>query len=129
MKRAGLAVLVLLVLTLCLTPACSIRLKNRVSASNGTMKDGTYTNEFFGISFSIPDGWTVATNEEMDRITNMGSEVAAGNNEDLKKELERGNVKVLDLLFAFRYPLNHTGSFNYNFMCMAEELGGLGKGW
>ncbi len=32
--------------------------------TRGTVADGVYTNEYFGLSFKIPDGWRAFTDEE-----------------------------------------------------------------
>ncbi len=32
--------------------------------TRGTVTDGVYTNEYFGLSFTIPDGWRALTDEE-----------------------------------------------------------------
>ena len=45
------------------------------SFTKGEVEDGVYTNEFAGLTFEIPDGWDVLSDEEIMATMNAGLEV------------------------------------------------------
>jgi hypothetical protein len=96
---------------------------SQTAITMGEMKDGIYTNNYFGITFSIPKDWTIANDKEKEQLSNIGSQMVAGDDENLKNQLDLAKVRVLNLLFAFRHPLSYNQGFNSSFLCMAENLG------
>ncbi|MGI6621878.1 MAG: hypothetical protein ACOX4T_01790 [Acetivibrionales bacterium] len=100
--------------------------KDSKTVTLGVQEGRKYTNSYFGLELNVPEGWYVASEEEKADLMQASQEVIAENNEDLAKKIDLSEEKVLYLLFASKYPLNHQG-LNPNVMCMAENLGLLGK--
>jgi len=63
MKLSGFLVVVCAVLahSLALAQSVGAGSSNSLTFENGTIANGTYSNECFGFSFSIPDGWLINT--------------------------------------------------------------------
>ena len=99
--------------------------KDSKTVTLGVQEGRKYTNSYFGLELNVPEGWYVASEEEKADLMQASQEVIAENNEDLAKKIDLSEEKVLYLLFASKYPLNHQG-LNPNVMCMAENLGLLG---
>lgn len=120
MKRA---LFILLALCLLLTMGCSKAMENasKKAVSMGEMKDHTYTNDYFGITFSIPDDWKILSEEEIEKLKEASGEIVP--NEEAKEQMDLAEVKTLDLVYAFKYELNYTDGINPNMSCVGENLG------
>lgn len=78
------ALLLLAVIFILGVTACS---KNE-EVTLGEVKNGKYTNEYFGMELDVPDGWTVYTQDELNELMKTGTEVVnevTDNNIDLDK--------------------------------------------
>ncbi len=85
---------------------------------SGSINNGIYTNDFFGISISIPTNWHVASEEELIQMIEEGNEMVAGDDEDLQKLIQESNLRTVFLLSTTSNdPLS-----NASFMVMAEKL-------
>lgn len=49
--------------------------KKSAEFSRGTVENNVYTNDFCGLTFEVPDGWDVYTDEEVMETMNIGLEV------------------------------------------------------
>ena len=60
--------------------------KNDPKISLGSWNENTYTNDFLGISYTMPDGWVRKTDEEILEDMELGAELI-GNNSELNKKI------------------------------------------
>lgn len=119
MKKLRVLTALLLIVVLSLT-GCSNQSKK---ITLGEINENTYTNDFFGMTFTIDDDWYILSREEMAAISDAGSEVLAEANEDMAKKADLAKEKTLNLLFISQHPLDQTEDTNANFFCIAENLG------
>lgn len=84
-----------------------------LGAFNGT----TYTNDFLGMSFKIPDSWSVATSDQIAQALNIGADILKQDATGLSKE------KVLYLAMALEKPYGTQGGFNANVNLVGTNLG------
>ena len=119
--------LLIVLLTLCilLTVGCTqiIEASTNKVISMGEMNDHTYTNDYFGLEFSLPQSWTILTEDEIEIITQAGAELVADGNEELEEELELSEVKTLNLVYSYKHDLSYAEAFNPSISCIAENLG------
>jgi len=92
----------------------------------GTQEGTKYTNEYFGLELKLPEGWTIASDEEKEAVFQTGQDVIAENNEELAEKLDLAAQRTLYLLLASKYPMTYEGP-NPNIICIAENLGLLGS--
>jgi hypothetical protein len=104
----------------------AVKSDNKKSITLGKQEGSKYTNDYFGLDLDVPEGWTIASEEEKAALMQAGQDIIAENNEDLAKKIDLAKEKILYLLFASKYPLNHQG-LNPNIICMAENLGLMGS--
>lgn len=83
----------------------------------GTVKGNTYTNSFFGFSLTMPEGWYIASREEMAQIfaayLDSGAEGA---------DIDLETAQILPLLFTATYdPFTYQGT-NPNIVCLAQNI-------
>lgn len=121
MKRA---LIVLLALCLLLAAGCTqmIETATKKVVSMGEMNDGTYTNDYFGLTFSVPEDWTILSQEEMLEITKEGNKLIAGDDESKEEMLDLAKVKVLNLASAYKHELGYLDGYNPNIACIGENL-------
>jgi hypothetical protein len=55
-----------------------------VAPDAGTTADGVYTNEYFGLTLSIPDGWVVASKESEQMMREAGENAVVQDNAALR---------------------------------------------
>lgn len=119
MKRA---LLILSALCLLFGMGCS---NASESASNkvisvGEMNDYTYTNDYFGITFSIPQDWTILSEDEITKLKEASGEIVP--NKEAKEQMDLAEQKTLDLVYTHKYELDYTEGFNPNLSCVSENL-------
>lgn len=88
----------------------------------GTVKDNEYTNKFFNIKVSVPQGWKVQSQEQNKALMAEGAEMAAGDNAGLKKALKASEVNSASLLTVFQFDVASTQGYNPNFLMVADNL-------
>lgn len=59
----------------------------------GSYENGTYVNEFLGISCALDDSWVLASAEEMAQLQGMSAELVT--DEDLAKQLENSGSSMV----------------------------------
>lgn len=91
--------------------------------AKGTIETGAvsdqnvYSNEYFKMNISLPEDWTIASEEEMNQMMEAGNEIAAGDDTGKKLALELSKLKTV-YLFTASNP-NGNGS---SFVGIAENL-------
>jgi hypothetical protein len=90
----------------------------------GRLEGGTYTNDFFGVSFNVPQGWVAQDAAMKQRILDKGKEiVGAGADKRKAAGIESSIQRTYFLLSISKYDLNlPPPGFNALIMCMAERV-------
>jgi hypothetical protein len=90
----------------------------------GRLEDGRYVNDFFGLSFSIPQGWVVHGAAEKQVIMEHGRESVEANADAKRKAaIEASTARSAFLLSISKYPLEQpTTDFNAQFGLLAERI-------
>ncbi len=126
MKRTNATLILLsIMLVLALTGCDVIKSVTTDTAKNittGSFEGNTYTNEYFGLSFTVPDGWTIATKDEMKQIFQAGADAIGSDDEETEKKLKLAEAKTLYLAYALKHPLDYADGFNPNINAVCENL-------
>ena len=90
----------------------------------GKLEGGTYSNDFFGFSMTLPKGWVVLGPEENKKILDTGKGlIEEGTNEKKKQGLEDSVARTHFLVTASKYPTGKAGAnFNALLICIAERI-------
>lgn len=107
----------LLVLALFVTGCASNK-----AVTTGAFAGQTYTNDFFGLSLSVPSGWHTASKDELQKTYRSAQETVGSDDRVIEESLELGKQKTLYLFLVSEYPPDHTGSFNANVSLICENL-------
>lgn len=92
---------------------------NQVDADRvlGSMDGNTYTNDFFGFTITLPEGWIALSREELVQLYSMMAELIDNDMEGIAIDLEKQQVIPLMMV---NNPMS--GS---NIICMAQNMGQL----
>ena len=88
----------------------------------GHLDDNKYISEFFHFEFTIPSNWVVQTKEEMDRLTEQGRELVAGDDEKLQAVFKASEINVANLLAVFQFEKGAPVDYNPSVMIIAENI-------
>jgi hypothetical protein len=85
--------------------------------SVGAFDGNAYANEYFGMTFSLPDGWSIPTDEQIKEIAGITDEMLGKAGADLSKE------ETVYLAYAMKYPYGYADGFNPNMNIVTTNLG------
>lgn len=89
----------------------------------GKVKGSTYSNEYFGISFTAPKGWIIFDLETMKAMRESARALFRDEKDArVKRELEATLERTTPLFSASKLPPGTTGSFNTTLVCAAERI-------
>lgn len=69
-----------------------------------SVEDGVYTNEYFGLELTVPDGWRVADDESSKQLNRKSAEIMAGDSQDMKKLLRQAEGQTINLFTLGKLP-------------------------
>lgn len=88
----------------------------------GHIENDKYLNSFFGLELTIPDGWVVQSKEKTEEISDLGKDLIAGDDENLKAALDASEINTANLLAVFKHELGAVVDYNPGFILVAENL-------
>jgi hypothetical protein len=86
----------------------------------GSVTGSTYTNKYFGLTLTLPAGWSVQDSVVKKQISDKGKELVTSNDAATKSDLNRAVDATLNLLTAFEHAPG-TAAQNSMLMCGAEK--------
>lgn len=87
----------------------------------GKAKDGLYKNSYFDLTIQYNPNWVLQSQEQVDELVDQGSELAAGDNENLKNVIKASKVTTAYLLTLFKHEVGAAVESNPSFMAIAEN--------
>ena len=97
----------------------------------GKLENGTYRNEFFGMSVKLPNDWHAWDDDTSKEMKQATKEMIAGQDKNLQAALDASELTTVNLFRVNKYPLGSPVPFNPNLGCIAEKvshLPGIKKG-
>lgn len=91
----------------------------------GTLENGAYRNEFFGMSVRLPNDWHALDDETRKKMMQAGKKMLAGQDKNLQAVLDASELDSVVLFAVYRHPLGSAVSFNPSLACTAEKVGHL----
>ena len=98
--------------------------KSPDKVDRGKVEDSVYSNKYFGMILTLPEGWYVQTADEQEQLTETGGELLAGDDEGMRAAMKAAKPKTVNMLGAFQHPVGSPVDFNANIMIVAESLSG-----
>lgn len=101
-----------------------VNVPSQVPVSQGWLEGGTYTNDFFGLSLTVPPGWVALDVAAQQAVLNAGREVIEdGATQRKKAGIEASINRTHFLLSVSKYDLNKPPQgFNAMLSLVAERV-------
>ncbi|MCL2327931.1 MAG: hypothetical protein FWC39_05385 [Bacteroidetes bacterium] len=91
----------------------------------GRIENDVYYHSFFKMKISLPSGWIVKTQEQLQKQSERGAKIIAGNDEDMKaliSTVDANDIKNANLLGISKYEQGAAVNFNPNLSLIAENV-------
>lgn len=121
-RRRFLALMLLMLLGLLTgcAPSPEQQFGDAVDRLYGTVQNGQYSNDAYGITLTLPKDWSVQEDTMKVQVAAAGKGLRE---EDLEARLGAlEEIQMLNLLQAFRTPPEQTQDFNPSLVMMAERV-------
>ncbi|WP_299777765.1 hypothetical protein [uncultured Formosa sp.] len=90
----------------------------------GEVKDNTYSNPYFGLTFEYPADWTQQSKHNIKAVTDKGEKYLARENTKMGSILKASQINTAYLFSLFRYPIKETKTYNASLSVIAENVSG-----
>ncbi|MDY7396430.1 hypothetical protein UMM65_14360 [Aureibaculum sp. 2210JD6-5] len=90
----------------------------------GKIENNKYTNDFFGHTMDIPEGWFIQDEQTQKQLSEEGAKALGG--EKLAKTVKAAEITSANLLMASQFDIathSDPNVMNANFTLVAENLG------
>lgn len=81
-----------------------------------------YRSDYFGLSISAPSGWVLASENEAEKILNTGTDLVAGDDTSMRRDMDLAVRTSLPLFFISRHAMSAGRSDNINVSSVAEKI-------
>lgn len=114
-------IMALLVAALAFSAGCK-KQKASDEIDFGTVKDSVYQNKYFGLSVTLPADWSTVDQETRERLMEMGGQIMAGDDKNLKAVAKASEMTSVNLFLVSEHPMGAPVQSNPNIMCVAERV-------
>jgi hypothetical protein len=73
------------------------------NVDEGKLRNGVYRNEYYGMTFRIPEGWHTIDREKITEMTDSNKDMLFGHNPKARKEADLGKERTITLLGVSKY--------------------------
>ncbi|CAL2079110.1 hypothetical protein [Tenacibaculum sp. 190524A02b] len=87
----------------------------------GKTKNGLYKNDYFNMEVLFNPNWIVQDKQEVNNLIERGSDLATGDNENLKSIIKASQINTAYLLAVFKHEVGAAVEYNPSFMLVAEN--------
>jgi hypothetical protein len=91
----------------------------------GTLENGIYRNEYFGMRVTMPKDWFALDDESRKALMQKGKKMIAGQDKNLEAALDASELNNVNLLVVYKYPPGTPVPYNPSLACVAEKVGHL----
>ena len=97
--------------------------KESAKPTAGTIENGVYNNEYFGLTLELPKEWSIQDEEANKELSEFGYKMIAGDDENMEKSLKAAAENQQIMFFsASRYPVGTPVADNPNIIATAELI-------
>ena len=89
----------------------------------GDINGNLYKNNFFGLEYQFPQGWTPHGEKTKKQIMEVGKDALSANNTVERGAYEAAEKRTIVLLSVFQYPLGTPVDHNNAIQLMSEDVG------
>lgn len=94
--------------------------------TTGAYDGNTYTNDFFGLTYSVPDGWVIASREDLIAIFEASTEAVGSDDKEAEKSMKLGEQEIVYLGYVAPHEYDYMEGSNPNLNLLCENLQAAG---
>ncbi|MCH7774894.1 MAG: hypothetical protein IH784_10910 [Bacteroidetes bacterium] len=88
----------------------------------GRVENSKYINSFFDFEITLPPDWVIQNKEQTENLAEVGKDLVAGDDKNMKAILKASEINSATLLAVFQYEVGAAVEYNPKFMIVAENL-------
>ncbi len=89
----------------------------------GQFQNSVYHNRFFGLTVTIPSGWTVADSGSTKQAMDVGKKLVTGKDNSMQAVYDLAEQQTVNLFMVSKHPLGAPVNVNPNMLLVAEKVG------
>jgi hypothetical protein len=114
------------VIGLALLPLCGCdKIKTAIETSEidfGTITNSVYQNNYFGLSVTFPQDWSIQDQAEQRRLAATGGKMMYGDDQNKQAVLKASELRTVNMFAVFKYPVGSPVQSNPCILSMAENV-------
>jgi hypothetical protein len=114
------------VIGLALLPLCGCKkIVTAIETSEidfGTTTNSVYQNNYFGLSVTFPQDWSIQDQAEQRRLAAAGGKLMYGNDANKEAVLKAAELQTVNMFAVFEHPVGAPVPFNPSVLAMAENV-------
>ena len=112
-----------LILLLLVTAFCSCQTNEKPKGFDyGKVENNIYSNSFFNFKIVLPSEWIVQSKEQTENLVEVGKDLVAGDDNNMKAIIKASEINSAYLLTVFQYEVGSAVEYNPSLMLIAENL-------
>lgn len=123
MKRNSSILVIALFAVITIYSGCGQKAADKIGY--GTLENGVYRNEYFGMRVNLPKEWYALDDESRKALMQKGRKMIAGQDKNLEAVLDASELNTVNLLVVYKYPPGTPVPYNPSLVCVAEKVGHL----
>lgn len=116
-KKLRFLLIIAIIFLVIILNSCSLLGKSKKSMAS--WEGSVFTSEWAGIRIPLPEGWQIATNEQIRQLTSLSTELVSGVTGVKVKDMEKADV--IYPMYITEYPLGYDG-LNTNMLLCFQKL-------
>jgi hypothetical protein len=88
----------------------------------GSITNSVYQNNYFGLSVTFPQDWSIQDQTEQQRLMATGSRVMYGNDTNRQALLKASELQTVNMFAVFKYAIGSPVPFNPSVLSLAENV-------
>ena len=88
----------------------------------GSYEGTTYSQPYFGFSIDFPEDWVIQSREVNEGMMDMGGDLIAGEDQNLKARLKASEMNIVNLFAVMQHELGAPVAFNPSILSVAERI-------
>jgi hypothetical protein len=99
---------------------CNVSLSDEIGY--GEITKDIYTNGYFNMSIPVPGGWHVQSKAAMKELSNVGTNMLAGEDNNLRIVLKESEKQSVNMFGFFKHEPGAPVNFNPSILSVAERV-------
>jgi hypothetical protein len=91
----------------------------------GGFNNTVYTNNYFGLTVTVPADWSIQNQDAQRRLMKTGSAILSGDDKNMSAVIKASELRVVNMFAVFQYQPGSPVTFNPSILSMAEDVRAL----